>query len=185
MAKTTRAARTMKRADVLRILRANEPTPRRDYRVKALALVGSVTRDEAGPESDVDLLVEFDRGISLFHLVGTAQFPDCLRPAKSGQRGIAGRPHPVTSGQIRPAERRVLPGYQADSCFNARDLSENRQERPNRTANGWRAKESTQIRKGASFWRFTLASAAVSGEHKGSVDARRAFHPPGLANSRP
>jgi hypothetical protein len=28
--------------------------------VKSLALFGSVARDEAGPESDVDVLVEFD-----------------------------------------------------------------------------------------------------------------------------
>jgi predicted nucleotidyltransferase len=30
------------------------------FRVKSLAVFGSVARDEAGPESDLDLLVEFD-----------------------------------------------------------------------------------------------------------------------------
>ncbi len=63
----------MKRADTLRILRANESALRRDYHVKSLALFGSVARDEARPDSDVDLLVEFDQPISLFDLVGTAQ----------------------------------------------------------------------------------------------------------------
>jgi predicted nucleotidyltransferase len=30
------------------------------FRVKSLSLFGSVARDEAGPQSDLDLLVEFD-----------------------------------------------------------------------------------------------------------------------------
>lgn len=37
--------------------------------VKSLALFGSAARNEAGPESDVDLLVEFDRPLSLFGLL--------------------------------------------------------------------------------------------------------------------
>ncbi len=65
--------RVMRKADVLRILRANEAALRRDHFFKSLALFGSVARDEAGPNSDVDLLVEFDRRISLFDLVGAAQ----------------------------------------------------------------------------------------------------------------
>lgn len=35
--------------------------------VRSLELFGSVARGEAGPNSDVDLLVEFDRPIGLFH----------------------------------------------------------------------------------------------------------------------
>jgi len=35
--------------------------------VQSLALFGSVARDEASPESDVDLLVSFDRPVGLFH----------------------------------------------------------------------------------------------------------------------
>jgi predicted nucleotidyltransferase len=68
----------MKRADVLRILRTNEAALRENYHVKTLALFGSVARDEAGPKSDVDLLVEFDRPISLFDLVGAAQYIEKL-----------------------------------------------------------------------------------------------------------
>ncbi len=37
--------------------------------VKSLAVFGSFARGEAGPDSDVDLLVEFDRPIGLFRLV--------------------------------------------------------------------------------------------------------------------
>jgi len=35
--------------------------------VRSLDLFGSVVRGEAGPDSDVDLLVQFDRAIGLFH----------------------------------------------------------------------------------------------------------------------
>ena len=42
----------------------------REFAVKALFLFGSVARDEATPESDVDVLVEFDRPVGLFTLLG-------------------------------------------------------------------------------------------------------------------
>lgn len=35
--------------------------------VRSLEIFGSIARGEAAPESDVDLLVEFDRAIGLFH----------------------------------------------------------------------------------------------------------------------
>jgi uncharacterized protein len=35
---------------------------------RSLSLFGSVARDEAGPDSDVDILIEFDRPLSLFDL---------------------------------------------------------------------------------------------------------------------
>jgi uncharacterized protein len=54
-------AKTMKRDDVLAILRAHEPRLRSEFGVKSLALFGSVARDAATAASDVDLLVEFDR----------------------------------------------------------------------------------------------------------------------------
>ncbi len=37
--------------------------------VRSLDLFGSVARGESGPDSDVDLLVDFDRPIGLFHFV--------------------------------------------------------------------------------------------------------------------
>jgi predicted nucleotidyltransferase len=39
------------------------------FGVRSLALFGSVARREAGPGSDVDLLVEFDRVVGLFDLL--------------------------------------------------------------------------------------------------------------------
>jgi predicted nucleotidyltransferase len=58
----------MKRDQVLTILRRNLECLRSEYGVKSLALFGSVARDEAGPESDVDLLVEFNRPTGYFGL---------------------------------------------------------------------------------------------------------------------
>ena len=46
--------------DVLAIIAAHEDELRR-YHVAALSVFGSVARNEAGPGSDVDLLVEFDQ----------------------------------------------------------------------------------------------------------------------------
>ena len=36
------------------------------FGVKSIALFGSVVREEARPESDIDILVEFDRPVGLF-----------------------------------------------------------------------------------------------------------------------
>lgn len=55
----------MKRDDVIRILSEHEGELHARYGVSGLSLFGSVARDEAGPESDVDLLVEFSRPIGL------------------------------------------------------------------------------------------------------------------------
>lgn len=41
----------------------------RRHRGRAVALFGSVARGDDTPESDVDFLVEFDRGSSLFDLM--------------------------------------------------------------------------------------------------------------------
>jgi len=52
------------------------------YGVKSLALFGSVARDEAHPDSDVDLLVEFDRPVGLFAFIGLQQFLETLLGCK-------------------------------------------------------------------------------------------------------
>jgi predicted nucleotidyltransferase len=44
------------------ILKAAMPELRERYAVKNLAIFGSVARNEAGPDSDIDLLVEFEPG---------------------------------------------------------------------------------------------------------------------------
>ena len=57
----------MKRAQVLEILSANKGGVRQFF-VKSLAIFGSVARDEATEQSDIDILVEFDRPVGLFHM---------------------------------------------------------------------------------------------------------------------
>lgn len=49
----------MNRDQVLRFLSAHRPEWTERFGVRSLALFGSVARDESGPESDIDILVEF------------------------------------------------------------------------------------------------------------------------------
>jgi predicted nucleotidyltransferase len=44
------------------------------YGVQRLALIGSVARDEARPDSDVDLLIEFSRPVGLFTFVQVKEY---------------------------------------------------------------------------------------------------------------
>lgn len=59
----------MKRCDVVQRLGAQREQLRLQFGVASLAIFGSTARDEAKPESDVDLLVEFDRPTGLFDLI--------------------------------------------------------------------------------------------------------------------
>jgi uncharacterized protein len=78
-----REAVSLMRDDVLSILRVEQPRLRSDFGVKSLTSFGSVARNEASESSDVDLLVEYDRPVSLFDHVGTALFlEDALGVAK-------------------------------------------------------------------------------------------------------
>ena len=58
----------MNRDQVIRILSEHSVELARKFRVKSLALFGSVSRGEAEPGSDVDLLVEFDGPVGYFGL---------------------------------------------------------------------------------------------------------------------
>ena len=50
----------MKRARALDLLRKGKPELVQRFGVRRLALFGSTARDNAHPESDIDVLVEFD-----------------------------------------------------------------------------------------------------------------------------
>jgi len=50
----------MERSDVLRLLKEHKPTLGQRFGVTRLALFGSTARGNAGPTSDVDVLVAFD-----------------------------------------------------------------------------------------------------------------------------
>lgn len=58
----------MKRAEVLAIVAAHREQLQ-NMGVKSLQLFGSVARDEARCDSDVDFLVEFDRPVGLFEFI--------------------------------------------------------------------------------------------------------------------
>ena len=87
----------MKRAEVLRLL-GEHRDELAGMGVASLTLFGSVAREQAGPDSDVDLLVEFSRPVGLFafielqeHLEGILGtkvdlgMPDALKPRMRGR----------------------------------------------------------------------------------------------------
>lgn len=59
----------MRRQEAFLVL-ANNQNTLKTFGVKSLMIFGSVARDEARTDSDVDLLVEFDRPVGLFTFVG-------------------------------------------------------------------------------------------------------------------
>ena len=82
----------MQRQEVLTTLNNHKETLQ-GFGVKSLLLFGSVARDEARSNSDIDLLVEFDRPVGLFAFVRVQRYleeilgrsidlgtPDSLKP---------------------------------------------------------------------------------------------------------
>jgi hypothetical protein len=59
----------VRRDEALRLL-AEHHEELDSFAVKSLSLFGSVARDEAGPDSDIDVLVEFSRPVGLFKFIG-------------------------------------------------------------------------------------------------------------------
>lgn len=102
----------MRRDEALTILAAHRDEIKA-FSVKSLALFGSVARDEAGPNSDVDLLVEFDRPVGLFtfldlkgyleHILGARVDLGTPRSLKDGVR------FQVIKDAVRVAERLASP----------------------------------------------------------------------------
>jgi predicted nucleotidyltransferase len=68
----------MKREAVIRILRQRRGELAEKYGVKSLALFGSFARNEVRPDSDVDLLVEFDRPVGYFGLFALQDYLEAL-----------------------------------------------------------------------------------------------------------
>jgi len=64
----------LSRNQVMDLLRPLKTEMAERYRVEELALFGSTARQEQGPKSDVDLLVDFAEGATLFDLVGLGMF---------------------------------------------------------------------------------------------------------------
>jgi hypothetical protein len=63
----------MKKSEVIRILKKQRKELEEDFNVASLSLFGSVARDEASADSDVDLLVEFSKPVGLFQFIELQQ----------------------------------------------------------------------------------------------------------------
>lgn len=64
----------MGRTEIIETLQSSLPSLRERYRIRSLKLFGSFGRDDAGNDSDVDLLVEFEPGADLIDLSGAASY---------------------------------------------------------------------------------------------------------------
>ena len=64
----------MKREQVIKLIRDRQAVLSERFHVASLTLFGSTARDEATPESDVDILVEFSQPVGLFHFIELQQY---------------------------------------------------------------------------------------------------------------
>ena len=72
---------SLKRNDVLALLNTSKPELKR-FKVKSLLIFGSVARDEANNESDVDLLVEFEQVVGLLTFVRLQRYLETILNCK-------------------------------------------------------------------------------------------------------
>ncbi|MCL4561426.1 MAG: nucleotidyltransferase family protein [Chloroflexi bacterium] len=68
----------MNRSEVLSILHEHRQELEEGYQVASLSLFGSVARDEARPDGDIDLLVEFTQPVGLFDFITLQQRLEAL-----------------------------------------------------------------------------------------------------------
>ena len=67
----------MRREQAIAILNAHQEEIKK-FRVKSLSLFGSVARDEARSDSDVDLLVEFETPVGLFAFMRLQRYLEAI-----------------------------------------------------------------------------------------------------------
>ena len=72
----------MSKARILELLAANSDDIARRFRVKHLSLFGSAARDELRPDSDVDVLVEFDGPATFDRYIGLIRYLEVLLQRK-------------------------------------------------------------------------------------------------------
>ena len=85
----------MRREDVVQTIDNHRQELVSQFGVQSLALFGSVVRDEAGDDSDIDMLVEFNRPTGYFGLVALQEYLAELLQ------------HPVDLGTLRGLKPRV------------------------------------------------------------------------------
>ena len=60
--------------DIQKILKETKEELRKRYKIREIGIFGSYARKEQKRGSDIDILVKFDKGASLFDLVGAEIF---------------------------------------------------------------------------------------------------------------
>ena len=86
----------MSGADTLALLRRHKAVLAERYGVVELALFGSIVRDEARPDSDIDILVSFDRPTD----------PECYFGVQFYIEDLLGRPVDLVTDSALRAELR-------------------------------------------------------------------------------
>jgi uncharacterized protein len=86
----------MRRDDVLRLLGEHRDELRTRFGVGAIALFGSYARDEARPDSDVDVLVEFEGPVTFLSYMGLVEYLEAL---------LGTRVDVATPGKLKPRVR--------------------------------------------------------------------------------
>ena len=86
----------IRKSEVLALLREHKLAMAERFGVVELALFGSTVRDEAGPDSDVDILVSFDRPTD----------PDCYFGVQFYIEDLLGRPVDLVTDKALRAELR-------------------------------------------------------------------------------
>jgi hypothetical protein len=89
----------MSRSEALAILKAHL-AELRAMGVASLALFGSVARNEARSDSDVDLLVEFERPVGLFHFFQVQHTLESILGARRVDLVERGQEHPALRDRI-------------------------------------------------------------------------------------
>ncbi len=80
-ADTSTITKTLRRDDVIKLLQSHAEELK-GLGVRSLALFGSVVRGEARPDSDVDIMVELERGVTLFGFARLNRYLEKLLDAK-------------------------------------------------------------------------------------------------------
>lgn len=98
----------MTREDVIATLRRHEPTIRR-FNATALYLYGSAARDELGPDSDIDLFLDYDPAGS-FSFVEFLELQEFLSSSLRRKVDLLTRPslHPALRARIERSSLRVI-----------------------------------------------------------------------------
>ncbi len=86
----------IRKTEVLALLREHKLAMAERFGVVDLALFGSTVRDEAGPDSDVDILVSFDRPTD----------PDCYFGVQFYIEDLLGRPVDLVTDKALRSELR-------------------------------------------------------------------------------